>query len=67
MVRTTPYISRRYLREKWDSVVSDMNIILNSESPSEDPNEVDYQVVRRTYHNIGDKVKSILTELHQGL
>ena len=57
------YVSRKYLREKWESLKWDMEKVIDVYGEKTDDDSVSSEIMNRCYWNIVDKIDSIKKEL----
>lgn len=61
------YVSRKYLKEKWDSLKWDMEKVVDVYNEKAEDDKVDSETLNRCYWNIIDKLDSIKKELGDGI
>lgn len=58
------HVSRRYLKEKWDSAKRDIESFLEIDN-EELPDAVDVKDVEKCFYNVKEKLTAVLTELEK--
>lgn len=60
------YVSRKYLKEKWEPLKIDMENVIDVYGKKHSEDKVDSSDLERCYYNVLDKIEAIKHEIQEG-